>query len=127
MEIMLGCRPLAESSKSTTHNSEVAPMQWQLLTSYPNFHATDDEKLGNLLRNDLPKDENDIDTILEMLMGLEHLKNMKQKGDEDIQRRMLVVQWLYTHGFVDEEFPPVERFIPGHILSEKDDDEWTSA
>jgi hypothetical protein len=119
MEIMLGCRP-RENSEYTEHCSDLAPLKWKSAIPYPQFSDSSDSDVDERLARDLPSDENDLDTILESLMGLEYAQVCKRTGNRDLRRRMLVIQWLYVHGFLDEDFPPRECFIPHHINSPND-------
>lgn len=119
MEIMLGCRP-KENSQYTEHCPDLAPLEWKSAIPYPQFSNSSDTDVGQRLERDLPSDENDLDTILESLMGMEYLKVGKRTGNSDLRRRMLVIQWLYVHGFLDEDFPPRQCFIPHHVDSSND-------
>lgn len=124
MEILLGCRSV-DMFTQTKHIPHLAPRNWKETQFYPDFSNASDIGTEERLRRDIPPNENDADIILETLMGGEYLKLVKQEGSLDMGRRMLVAQWMYSHGFLYPDFPPKEEVIPGHLLTKDTEDEWS--
>jgi len=50
-------------------------------------------------------------------MGADRFERCKNgAADLDLQRRMLVVKWLYINGFLNDTFPNEQSYVPGHRL-----------
>jgi hypothetical protein len=64
-----------------------------------------------------------LDIVLEQLAGLEMYAMMKNSEDPEVRRRVLLGKWFYIQGFLNEVFPPTERFVPAHIAASLDDDD----
>ena len=56
--------------------------------------------------------------MIETIAGTEAHQAMKASDDPLIQRRVLVAKWLYTQGFLTDDFPARERFVPHHLADE---------
>lgn len=53
---------------------------------------------------------------METLAGQQAYADLKASTDPQIQRRVLISKWMYVHGFLNDRFPPVKRYIPSHVL-----------
>lgn len=54
---------------------------------------------------------------MDQVIGADRYKmSLKQKSDALLQRKLLLLSWFYTQGFLEYEFPFTERFIPGHQM-----------
>lgn len=125
MEILLGCRTFTVINcdgvrvRTLYHDTQLAPLAWKSRNSYPSFSNTSDLMVETHLKDEIPTEGADL--ILETLMGVEYLKQVKLNGNLDIRRRMLVAQWMYTYGVLDKVFPPTE---PAVHNEDGDDSDW---
>lgn len=58
-----------------------------------------------------------VDLIIESMLGLEYYNRLKAENDPTIMRRVLVTKWMYILGFLNDVFPPAERFVPFHRVN----------
>ena len=114
--ICLGFRSVPQGSEDAVvmQVQEAAAFGWEGLGYVPDFADLQDEALGRRIALDLPEDLGGVDVAVEAVIGLEIYGQMKRSGDSDIQRRVLVTQWLYVQNFFDD-FPRSKRFIPKHL------------
>jgi hypothetical protein len=56
-------------------------------------------------------------------MGVEQYAQAKVSTDKEVQRKLLIVKWLYVYGFLSADFPPRTRYIPQHLLAQLDIDQ----
>lgn len=62
-----------------------------------------------------------VDLIIESLLGLEYYNTLKEANDPATMRRVLITKWMYVQGFLNNVFPPAERFVPFHRLNSLED------
>lgn len=104
-----------------TQVQNVSAAGWDSLAAVPDFTDLVDDSLRDRMKQDLPDDEESTDILMESVAGMETYKRfMKESEDVAVQRRVLLCKWLYTQGFLGDEFPRVTKFIPGHMQEEDD-------
>ena len=59
-----------------------------------------------------------VDTIIETLVGGAQYAYMRNSRDDAVQRRILIAKWLCVQGFLTNDFPVTERYVPVHIQEE---------
>lgn len=62
-----------------------------------------------------------LDMVMETVAGIEMYSLLKKSDNIELQRKILIAKWLYIQGFLNNIFPPTERFIPYHLLDEIED------
>jgi len=99
------------------HNASLAPHGWESLVSVPSFSDGTDDLVTSRLTEDLPEDVGAMDIMMESVAGIEGYKMLKKEAitDQDVERRLLVTQWMYVNGFLIDDFPSTISFIPGHV------------
>ena len=65
------------------------------------------------------------DIVMETLAGQDAYRNMKASTDPETQRRVLIAKWMYVHGLLNDQFPPVKRYVPAHMQQKLDEDSAT--
>lgn len=120
MAVCLGFRDHPDSS-STKQDEALAPLGWEGLAKTPNFADVDDSSVDLKLQEDLPEDPGGVDIFVETLIGLEHYKLMKRSTQAHVQRRILIVKWLYAQSFIND-FPHQTRFVPKHLEYRMEDE-----
>lgn len=60
------------------------------------------------------------DILLENLAGVEMLKQLTVSTDPEMKFRILLVRWMFTHGFLESEFPATERYSNSESHDEHD-------
>jgi len=101
---------------------DVAPYRWEGLTQVPDVGNLDDVELQRRMAADLPEDEGATDIVMESLAGIEVYSRMKKDDNALIQRRILLAKWLYIQGFLNNNFPLKEKFVPFHLLDDYEDE-----
>jgi hypothetical protein len=133
--LQLGYRLDENDGSSIQLREDLVPMSWATeltvngileVPCVTNFHH---DHLDYLISRDLPsgvENEEASELVLAILGGVESAKLLKeaaQKGAVDIRRKLLLVQWLYCYGFLNENFPASGRFVPYHQRGDNDDDD----
>ena len=62
------------------------------------------------------------DIVMETLAGQDAYRIMKASTDPETQRRVLIAKWMYVHGILNDQFPPVKRYVPAHMQQKLDED-----
>jgi hypothetical protein len=135
MAITFGFR-LADASDGSSIRLEksLVPVGWEHIDRVPTLDMIRyDKQFGSRLAEDLPDDGITIgkllhfpsvlvlhlnvatESFMEAVVGLEEYNVMLQANNTDMNRKMLVASWVFTHGFLNTNFPATERFIPGHM------------
>ena len=113
------------SERVMRRRTELTPLGWEHLPMEVEggISARGSRVRGELARmtRDLPENSEATDIIIDSVAGLEMHKVIRQSGNEDDLDRITLVKWLYVYNFLGENFPSIERFIPGHIDLEEDD------
>jgi hypothetical protein len=54
------------------------------------------------------------DTAFEAIVGFDSYRALKANADahptSEEARRILIAKWLYSHGFLNQDFPPISRY-----------------
>jgi hypothetical protein len=58
---------------------------------------------------------------MESLVGMELYAELKNSTEPAVQRRVLVAKWVYIQGFLNNDFPAQERYVPAHLQREVED------
>ena len=54
--------------------------------------------------------------MIEQVVGYEIYQAIQRRDCPEANRRILIVKFLYIHGFLESDFPAtVEAYIPGHM------------
>lgn len=56
-----------------------------------------------------------LDAVMETLVGFECYKELKESDDAIVQRQILIARWIFTNGFLNNDFPCNFRYIPDHV------------
>lgn len=88
----------------------LAPKRWIGLEKPFAFNNTAHAALDDRMRRDLSEDQAANEVIFEAVAGVDHYIQMKRSTDLLVQRKLLLVQWLYAHGVLADTFPHTERF-----------------
>eukprot|EP01041_Mallomonas_annulata_P001885 gene1885-3655_t len=99
---------------TVVHKKEFSPYGWDTVYSIPPLSNYKDVTVTQRFEEDLPNEEA-MDILLESVAGVEGFKVLKLQEDEETLRKLLVVKWLYVNGFLIDDFPSSNRFIPGHV------------
>ena len=122
--LLIGYRPIPGGSTRFVH--DLAPPQW-IDVDVPSLTDFDSTFLDHMLAKDLPDDDGENNNlILETVGGLEFSKIMAlyaEAGAVEMRRKLLLVKWMYVQGFLTNDFPPRERFVPDHLRDEEEDSE----
>ena len=111
--IVLGFRVY---DKSVRQDPNVAAYGWDELTSIPYVVDVDNEVITARLRHDIPEEAEATDGMMESLVGIEMYKLYKNDlNNKERQHRILLCKWLYTHGFINEDFPVSTRYVPSEL------------
>ena len=114
--IVLGFR--LSNDKSIKQDPNVAAYGWDGLTSVPIVVDIDNEAIAARLKHDVPEEDEPTDIMMESLVGIEMYKLYKKDvNNKDKQHRILLCKWLYTHGFVNEDFPVTARYVPTELAN----------
>lgn len=60
------------------------------------------------------------DIIIETLLGLESYRALREHADPADLHRLLICKWIYVQGFLNNDFPATERYVPAHLQDELD-------
>ena len=111
--IVLGFRAYDDSVRQDPH---VAAYGWDELTSIPYVVDVDNDVLTARLRHDIPEEDEATDSMMESLVGIEMYKLYKSDlSDTEKQHRILLCKWIYTHGFINEDFPASTTYVPTEL------------
>ena len=56
------------------------------------------------------------DPMIEQVVGYEIYQAIQRSDCPEANRRILIVKFLYIHGFLESDFPAtVQAYIPGHM------------
>jgi hypothetical protein len=127
---------------------QLAPLRWEALQRVPCFDDTENAELSVRLAADLPDDAGSVgntrhnssvtflsvesrflltrahvDVVMESLVGMELYGELRRSTDLAVQRRVLIAKWMYIQGFLNSDFPAVERYVPAHLQRELEDKE----
>lgn len=112
ISILFGFR---STGKEIVQIKELIPIDWEFISLLPTVEDLKlNENYEKMFLNDLPNDEVSVESVMETLIGLEAFKTIRNGNNKELQKRVLVISWMFVHGFLEEEFPLTQRFIPGH-------------
>ncbi|KAJ1422457.1 hypothetical protein B484DRAFT_452362 [Ochromonadaceae sp. CCMP2298] len=103
-----------------SQQAKLSPWRWEV-SLVPDVGDLDDVPLQQRMAADLPEDEGATDIVMESLAGIELYGRLKLSENAEVQRRILVTKWLYIQGFLNNQFPALEQYIPNHMSAEYED------